>query len=115
MRNKNLTQERRYAVKFDKRIKNEEYLVKLNTLIAAINNTDAKALDAAFTELRTCSTKGLSASIRKIFLNNEKRVYLLANIDAYDKANEKIIKNAYKQLSEDFTKLRVELMKKMIG
>ncbi len=112
---RNRTQERRYAQKFEKRVKNEEYLVLLNSIITAINNTDAEQLESAFNDIYMCSTQGLSAQIRKVCANNQKRVYMISKLKPTDKTDEKIIKNAYRMLYDDFSYLRNELMKRMIS
>lgn len=115
MRNKNLTQERRYATVFVERLKHDDYLNKLNSVINAIKNKNLDELKTNYEELKKYSTKGLSVQIRKTIVETDKKIVLLETLTQDDESSSKMIATAYSHLLDVYNKLRVELMKLMIN
>lgn len=113
MRNVNMTQDMRYKYKFEQRLKNEDYLEKINLMIEALKSKDIENIYKTFEVFSSFSTKGLSSQIRKILVNTEKRIYVIKDLTTTKGENE-ILDNVYEGLIQEYNELKNELISKMI-
>lgn len=113
MRNVNMTQERRYKYKFEQRLKQEDYLEKINLMIDAIISKDIELIYKTFEVFSSFSTKGLSSQIRKVLVNTEKMIYVIKDLTTTKGENE-ILDNVYEGLIQEYNELKNELISKMI-
>jgi len=115
MRNKNITQERRYKNKFEKRLKAEEYMIKLNNMMDATKNIDTKGLDffkETFDEFKKYSTKGLSARIRKLLVSIEQDIIIIE--DCFKEGDLILLGRVKSRLLIDYIELKQELIDKIV-
>lgn len=118
MRNKNLTQERRYANKFEYRVRPADYMQQINLMCCILESPKGNAkylnsVKSAFDDFKKFSTKGLSSQIRKVIVKDQQQIAFIEDLIKSNTEDAQTIKLLYNSILSDMQYLKNELIKKM--